>query len=924
MRVISGSHSNFGMEPTNSLTIVGVGTFTDKDTDGGIESLSPLTQRLDAYNQASKSGISVVLTENSDNTKLLSIANTALAGKKCILTQTYEGTPAGLTGEILAGEIEAPIIWNEQNKTLSFTFSTPIDDSQIGYAVTGDALANSTEDLDGKGWPICFGRVLRVPAIRVTGLLKGTTQEPIDCQNLEGSGVGVDVEVTNGDKFEQSVSLDLMIGHDAFTGTFNGNTLTVETSIVARYDAVSIDERDTDDIGNVNKQYLWITDADYAAGVRLAGLWCYIEIDSAQYLNYCVHQKGTRCHFKYAWGELLDDTSGVTIEASKYGLTDWGWCQIGDEFGYLLGTAAIHAQMDAQIPSGSSVFLENDVEDVYYIYNAGAGDSVPVEVMGYRDINNKKKLVAIPSSYYTIENDYDPIDMFDTGEGGDYPDNCSVIKLDIDLEFFEQEGWDIDTLYISAQCDTQKYIERMQNLIGTYTDFSVDSTSFDAANTTLTTFPADFAIFNKRNVMDLCKDMAFQIGCGLFITDDTVYIKQLFNKTVDVSGLTLDDDNIDLDSIQIYQSNYLDIITSLTSEYYIRYNEKIKKYVIEENTINFGIIDLNEKFFAHTNLSNIKQVTKFWVERMSRPWRKIKFITYLDNVELEVFDWFTLNITDDLLGTGSTECMVSEINHDTLTGKITIEAWLPIMEGTTIESEYAFHALAGDLTDPTTGLATIDYYVDTDSLLSSGNGDGGGGGIDIRGSDTDFDVDSDVAVASSQWGRIIESLTYPDYSASTSSILYNGRSWYTVRLISNELEAWVEKSAYTAGDIIAFPGVNDTSYQAKVDIPVGPKDGDPATTPEKDNWEELIDVRVQYAIGAKVAETYFDGDPVTAGYQHADLRNCMPWFTKGQVIPIIELENEYYINLNLAFTGISRDSSIRFDDNLNIVQAVFR
>ena len=161
------------------------------------------------------------------------------------------------------------------------------------------------------------------------------------------------------------------------------------------------------------------------------------------------------------------------------------------------------------------------------------------------------------------------------------------------------------------------------------------------------------------------------------------------------------------------------------------------------------------------------------------------------------------------------------------------------------------------------------------------------------------------------WAVIIEMPSYPDPMASQDSEAYLGRGWYTVRLVGSTLNVWNVATAYLADAIVVYPEDSALSYKAKRNN----LNAVPDTSP--DDWEQMEDIRIQYAIGAEAT------DDDTA----RDIRNCVPWFTVGQIIPLVSRtvnsSTRYYIKQTLAFTGEPEDSSIRFDDVRKITQAVF-
>jgi len=906
------SDANFGSEPINVLKVEwssGTKYYADKalgtadgssiaNAIGCIESLGQMNMRLDSFNQAQNNSVNVTLIDDDSDSRFLTLFQTESMYKlPCTLYQAYDTDGSGTVSDtivLLSGEFTAPITWSEANRNLMFTIATPIEDTQIGFSTTYDKMKHASEDIDGKVWPMAFGDVLRVPALRVSGILKGVTQESIEYEDIDQPLEGTTVEVTNGKLFPQNTQLELVIDGNNFNGIFDGDTLTITSAYQAKYTDLIIGVRDENDEGNDHRQYLWITEDDYAAGVRLMGLWCLITSSSGtKYLNYCLQQKGTRCFFKYPWPIIYDENTGLTITASKYGLKDWGWCRTGQSTGFWLLSSWLRAQENWSINSGSEVYIKDQDKNVVYIANA-LGDGDVVEVMARRKVDDKSVIVAVPSSYFTIDKTYNPGALFNDSESG-YPTTCLSVIMNVDLNTLEYEDWESDEIFVSMRCGVNKtIIDLINHLLTTYTNYTPDATSFASANSTLNLFPANFALLTKNNVAQLCRELAYQAGCGLVFTNDTVSIKKLFEEpTITV---TLEDSDIDIDSITLGQTDYLDIITSYTANYNLDYESRTGKYLTELNTDVYDYINLDEKFYAYNKRELVVEVADFWIGRLSRPWRTINFTTYLNYLNLETFDYFYINLTDNLLGIGddSIKCMVRELSHDTQTGKIIIEAWLPSEAGTIIESDYAFTTFTGDNSSPLNGLALTDYTISVKSLSAESSTPY----EHSRGEDEDTD-EMTVADSTIIQAKIIQALSYDNAVTQTA-----GKKYYKLRPIESNYEEWVPFITYNKDNHVLEGGVLYVATKTST----GVRPGD--TSGWAEFWSIVEEITVQYSIGNRTRMTH-------------DLRNYIPWFEVNEIVPLISIENEYYIFQTLIYTGQPDEASLRYNDDEKRTMAVF-
>ena len=925
------STTNYGTEPINILKIewdAGTLFYADKslgDGDGSsaanaigtILQIGAISSRLDSINQAHTNSFSVKLIDTEDTetdyiTFLDKLQDESFYNIPCTLYQGY--TSISDTIEILKGDIKSPITWSEDERTISFSVETKLDESEVGFSTTHLQFDYTTPDFDDQVWPLCFGKVVNVPALQISGLLKGTLQEPID---LASVGYPT-ISVTNGRYFPQSTQLDLVIDGLDFTGSFSNDDLTLSSTVLPKFTSVTLGARDSDDPGYGSYHYLWLDSTSYANGVRLVGHWCKMTYQDLPWVNKCIAQKGTRCYFKYAWPDLLGSES--TLDATSIvGVSDWGSSNIGRDYEYMLTTYKIVINTDQTIDSGSTIYIDSHDANIKYIANIAGGSSTDVVgVSAYRTVNGKRFLAPIPSSYYTIDKTYDPSDdfasSFDEPTELTKPTSCVLITLDYALSFYDQEGWEDSGIYVSMVCqESGDATDAIEYIIDNYTEINIDTDTFGDVSALITNQEINFVINEKRNALEVCREIAYQSGCALVIDYDTIYIRALFDEPDETQDVTLDDTVIDIDSIEISQTNYLDILTRLEVEYYLDYSKEPSKLITEFNTDTYGQIPLQETWWTHNSQALVQEMSNFWLGRFSRSWRIINFRTYLNALPLEIFDHFTLDLTDDLLGTDSIICMIRDISHDTLTGKISIEAWLPIEAGTVTASGYAYATLSAVSDDLTTGLATKDYVVDQlqdGTATSSGTDHSPTHEEDTEEvtltelPDTETEPEEPTTTATEiLWCEVIRPITAPDPLSST---MPTGKSWYTVR-IASEPDDWSSTTDYAAGATCTY---NGDIYTAT-------------------NWVDHPnnDIVGKAPIAANVSLIWALTDEViiskAIGMGDSDLRDCFPWYERGDTVPIILEDGVYYFLQTITYAGSPSASTLRWNVADTKVQAVF-
>ena len=156
--------------------------------------------------------------------------------------------------------------------------------------------------------------------------------------------------------------------------------------------------------------------------------------------------------------------------------------------------------------------------------------------------------------------------------------------------------------------------------------------------------------------------------------------------------------------------------------------------------------------------------------------------------------------------------------------------------------------------------------------------------------------------------EIVEMPSYPDLEAdeTTEPEEYSGRSWYTARLLASEYEAWSGVTQYLTGDNATVDDILYVALRDNINMP-------PASSP--DDWEKAEEIRVQYVYG-------YDSD------NSKDIRDFVPWFEKGETVPVltrtVDEETRYYLYGNTMYGGTKTQSTMRYDTQSKITQAVFR
>lgn len=738
--------------------------------EGKILSLSSLNQQSKSKNSGSCSTISVTLDDgNGDIRSKIDI--TRIEKREAIVYQGFEGLTSKDLGVLFYGQIIGPVTWDEGQRAFSFSITSEIETKDIGYSPTPNDFPDLSTDAYNVPWPSVFGTVQNVPAVRVRRPAKAVLASGIqfindvakivtvtlgetitlgdgrvvDRQDMLSSAVECKIRDTNTD--EENVlhleelqvgdlatlptdrDIDIDIDGVRFGGRYNSNTKTFKVSEANKplYSSLQIGSRDTDDPDEkaeikskmLVSRNLWFWLSEY---VDLAGKLLYFKAP-APIPSDCykvVSQVGNKCYldrgYTTAQGKEKPLDSSDKIEAvyaiprsghTSFKLeTDFPNKAYDWDTKHLEAKAALREiQKNVQMwsrPSGTAVnrgaydpeiYIVSCVplEEIYSVYGTKK-ESLEVG----KDLNLFKQL---PANAYTVQL------QSNYAVAGDY---VSAIMLKTALKDLDEGTWG-DKLTVNCKSTVGPNVSAILTyLIERFTDYRVDSASFSSVQAQINSYPANFAYFDRENVLRVCEEIAWQARCALVIDNRIVYLRYLGAQGT--SSMTFDESNIKLKSFSFSYSDTSEIITRLlgswTPDYRDspkpnKYNEartrrtreiiraltddarvtenqtKIETY--ENNIDVFGLKSQEAKFYIYNDLTSVQKGLNFWGPRLSNSWKIAKFTTFLPALHLQVFDTVYLDLPEffnfGIYG------VVLATNYDPQSFEISLEVWLPIKAG---------------------------------------------------------------------------------------------------------------------------------------------------------------------------------------------------------------------------------------------------
>jgi len=341
-------------------------------------------------------------------------------------------------------------------------------------------------------------------------------------------------------------------------------------------------------------------------------------------------------------------------------------------------------------------------------------------VKAYKEFPGERRLVDVPSSYYTIHN---------VAYG-----NLRTVQIVTQrpLSSYADQGW-TDDLYVTFKSHPAvgpDMIDTLIYLIQHFTDLAYDYDSFESVRTKLTPFPVNFPVLERKNTVQILQEIAFQARCALWISNGKFYIKYLPEEPDSIDTITVSD--IDAENgVRTELTTTEDIVTKMRIGWRMRWSpgitdrekDKSEKIIILRHNVNrYGIQEEDYDWYIYNQPDIVYKCATFWLIRKSNTWKRISFSTFLNKLNLETFDCVTLNFTQGYVADGAVKALVEEATYNSETNRIDFTCLVPVKAGQMEKYDWFWPAgLSFHLTWP------------PPDEIAAGDAGGGGEGMDASG-----------------------------------------------------------------------------------------------------------------------------------------------------------------------------------------------
>ena len=167
------------------------------------------------------------------------------------------------------------------------------------------------------------------------------------------------------------------------------------------------------------------------------------------------------------------------------------------------------------------------------------------------------------------------------------------------------------------------------------------------------------------------------------------YLKYLPEEPTPADTITVSD--IDAEKgIEVELTATEDIVTKMMVKWRLSWadlsdqpKDKAEKTIIlRHNVAKYGTQEQEYDFYIYNQPDIVYKCATFWLIRKSNTWKRIKFKTFLNKLNLETFDAVTLDFASPYVANGPVLAIVEKANYNSADNCVDFECLVPVLAGT--------------------------------------------------------------------------------------------------------------------------------------------------------------------------------------------------------------------------------------------------
>jgi hypothetical protein len=585
--------------------------------------------------------------------------------------QWFRDIPLSDAFVIFEGEISSPISWTEGTRTLRFDIVTQLEDREIGFSVEEGQFQFAPASLVGQAWPVVFGTVA---GLKIINLIEAPTA-------ILASGFGiVDDEIWQAEIDDLDIAIQ-----KAFDQAKEAHQLGNNNAVIAG--AFKTFGPLPDDPGQA-QQYDQAAQSFYSQAVDFSNEFEKLTAERATKINEWDLQKTLEFRVLPITKSNIPTGFPFTIEVGNY-------------------TASA-------VVIGDVVILTNLVEKVDVnektgttAYQFATTDEYKKEFRGQKfvwiDGGTEIKIFNFPRYYIASINHVTVLNVWAQSKFGrsvvprgwytvDYVNYNGLLATRIifptPLTSYPGEWQDGD---IEIDCVSDigpNVVDIMEWAIDNFSSLTKDITSFNHVKALVNKYPANFALTDRKEIIQFLQEVAFQSRCAIWINDRKFFLRYLPEELEAVE--TIGDSDVEVNSIVVSSTETERLVTKFIATWREKLNQsEPNKIIYRYNVKKYGLHEETYDFYIYNHYSLVAKSAEFWMIRKANTWKRISCKVMLHKLRIETFDPVEFDFNEDLICTGPVTGIIEKATFNPDDDSISIEAWLPIRLGEMEKHKFA-------------------------------------------------------------------------------------------------------------------------------------------------------------------------------------------------------------------------------------------
>jgi hypothetical protein len=678
-----------GIEPLVIVRVWWSDTYVDyadrsfETLKGNLISVSDIEEVINIAGTSSSTTVKVILDDSDGSLKEI-FNNVDIHRKRVQLLQWFSNIPLSEAFVIFEGEIATPVEWNEGARTLGFDVLSKIEEREVGFSADEGSFDYVPPNIIGKAWPLVFGTVLGVPALQINPVPSG----------LSGVATGaMEILKTN----EQLADMRKKMDELRTQGILAFNTASQCYAIRFDYE-IRQSQADSEGTGEDFSTQIqqWQDKGDEYIDQYNQYLFEYTKIQKevVELLN----KQAQKDQLKKDTIPVLGNYTfpqGRTAKVAIGGQIYEGYFDAGN----FRVTTHPEVYSDGFVPSGTLTIDQRAVITEFvttlppqnFIFLPG-GSFVQMDagfVVDYIVALGHVAVLAVAAQYNNLYTGVPP-NYYSVIHQTYGSLQATIVRFDKPLSSINS-AWN-DQIYCNITSSVgPSMIDVLKYLITNYTKYTWDDTSFDAVKILTDPYPANFALTQRKNIIQVLEEIAFQSRCAIWFKGGKFYIKYLAKEEDSVETFTEDD--IEVSSLEVSYTPTEDIITKYVANWQDQNYRNVPNTIIFRNNVDkYGTLTEEYNYYIYNILEEVEKSAEFWTIRKSNTWKRVSFRAFLTKLKVETWDTVTLDFGNPLVANGAVKALVESAKFDSSTWKLNITCWVPVRAGEMTTYPFAWPA----------------------------------------------------------------------------------------------------------------------------------------------------------------------------------------------------------------------------------------